>query len=104
MMKIQAQRKNVTKEVCENVKKFLLKELPNYTVIDIVDRSKHHDDNYLFMVVGKKVLGRKIGTYAVWTCWNEKTQSLNFGHYDLDDLDDLDDLEECEKIIQSIYL
>ena len=37
MMKIQAQRKNVTKEVCENVKKFLLKELPNYTVIDIVE-------------------------------------------------------------------
>ena len=21
--------------------------------------------------------------FSVWTCWNETTQSLNFGHYDL---------------------
>lgn len=31
------------------------------------------------------------GTYAVWTAWNEATQSLNHGHYDLKSL------EECEK-------
>ena len=35
------------------------------------------------------------GKYAVWTCWNETTQSLNFGHYDLD-LEDAMDILYCK--------
>ena len=37
------------------------------------------------------------GTYAVWTCWNQKTESLNHGHYGLQSE------EECEKVMDELY-
>ena len=37
------------------------------------------------------------GTYAVWTAWNESSQSLNFGHYNLKSI------EDCEKVFEEFY-
>ena len=48
---------------------------------------------HLFMVSAKK----SNGTYALWTSWNEFSQSLNHGHYDLQSA------EECEKIFAEFY-
>lgn len=37
-------------------------------------------DDYLYIVLARQIRG---GKWAVWTCWNESTKSLNFGHYDM---------------------
>lgn len=58
------------------------KHLPNYRVYEVYHKSNHDDDNYLYMVLAKKNTDKE-NDYAVWTSWNESTQSLNYGHYDL---------------------
>ena len=65
----------------------------------------HGVENYNLMSVRKKLTETYIyrvmaqhkttGKYAVWTCWNETTQSLNFGHYDLS-LDDAMEILYCK--------
>ncbi len=35
--------------------------------------------------------------YAVWTCWNETSQCLNYGHYNLPGI------EDCEKVFEEFY-
>lgn len=64
-----------------------------YTVLEIRQKSYHPADNYLWMVSAKK----EDGTYAVWTAWNESSQSLNFGHYNLKSI------EDCEKVFEEFY-
>lgn len=56
-------------------------------------KSYHPDDSHLYMVSAKK----GDGTYAVWTSWNQKTESLNHGHYGLQSE------EACEKIMDEFY-
>ena len=67
----------VSHEVIRNVKKYLVEgELGE--LVDVMRASDHPDDHYLYHVIAKKN-----GYYRCWTCWNESTQCLNYGHYDL---------------------
>lgn len=79
--------------VRKNVELYFKKCLPEYTVLEIRRKSYHPADNYLWMVSAKK----DDGTYAVWTAWNESSQSLNYGHYNLASI------EECENIFEEFY-
>lgn len=80
-------------EIKKHVNLYFNANLPQYTVLEVRKKSYHPDDDYLYMVSAKK----KDGTYAVWTSWNEFTQSLNHGHYDLLSK------EECEKVFEEFY-
>lgn len=79
--------------VRENVELYFKKYLPEYTVLEIRRKSYHPADSYLWMVSAKK----DDGTYAVWTAWNESSQSLNYGHYNLQSVKD------CEKVFEEYY-
>lgn len=72
-------RYDIPKEVVQNVKNYFAKELNNYEVIEVLRASEHPDDDYLYHVAAK----RNDEEYACWTCWNDRTQSLNYGHYNL---------------------
>lgn len=74
----------VPKEVIENVRKYLAANLPRYYLIDVKRKSNHEDDHYLYMVIAKNLDGE----YAVWTCWNDRIKSLNWGHYGIATLKD----------------
>ena len=79
--------------VREHVELYFKNHLPQYTVLDIRRKSCHPDDDYLWMVSAKKA----DNSFAVWTSWNETTQSLNFGHYNLSTI------EECERVFEEFY-
>lgn len=81
-------------EVMEHVEAYFKKYLPQYTVLHIMNRFSDVDHDHIFMVSGKKA----DGTYAVWTCWNERTQCLNHGHYGLESN------EDCKKIFDEFYM
>lgn len=80
-------------EVREHIELYFKENLPQYTVLEVRNKSSHPDDAHLFMVSAKK----SNGTYALWTGWNELSQSLNHGHYDLKSA------EECEKLFEEFY-
>lgn len=80
-------------QVIQNVEEYFKEHLPQYSVLKVVKKSNHKDDAYLYMVSAKK----SDDTYAVWTSWNESTQSLNYGHYDLKSE------EDCNKIFEEFY-
>ena len=67
----------VPQSVKENVKKYL-EEHDLGELIDVVRHSDHPEDSYLYHVIAKRG-----NSYSCWTSWNETTQSLNFGHYNL---------------------
>ena len=71
---------NVPEQVRKNVDKYFAEGhgLANYEPI-AVGRTLGND-GYLYVVLGRQIRGSK---WAVWTCWNESTQSLNYGHYDM---------------------
>ena len=81
------------KQVRMNVEEYFKKHLPGYTVLEIRKKSVFPEDNYLFMVSAIK----EDGSFAVWTCWNETSQSLNYGHYNLHSI------EDCKKIFEEFY-
>lgn len=80
-------------EVMEHIKIYFSKNLHYYEVLKVRRKSCHPDDSHLYMVSAVK----KDGTYAVWTCWNEATGSLNHGHYGL-----LSE-QDCEKVFEEYY-
>lgn len=80
-------------EVMEQVALYFKEHLPKYTLLNIRKKSYHPDDSHLYMISARK----DDGTYAVWTCWNQKTESLNHGHYGLQSK------EECEKVMDALY-
>ncbi len=80
-------------EVKKHVELYFKEKLPQYAVLEIRSKSYHPDDKYFYMVSARK----KDGTYAVWTSWNEATQSLNDGHYGLLST------EDCEKVFEEFY-
>lgn len=77
-------------ETTEHVAAYF-KGLPDYTVLSISKKSRHPDDDYLYIVSAKN---EKNGTYAVWTNWNGNTRTLNHGHYGIKSL------ESCEMLIR----
>ena len=80
-------------EIRKHVELYFKEHLPKYTVLEIRQKSYHPADNYLWMVSAKE----EDGSYAVWTAWNESSQSLNFGHYNLKSM------EDCEKVFDEFY-
>ena len=83
----------VPQEVKEHVKQYLSKEVENGNdlgeLIDVMRASEHPEDHYLYHVITRKPNTRKLfhngeWNYSCFTCWNETTQSLNFGHYHLE--------------------
>lgn len=66
-----------TQKVYKNVRSYFERKLKNYEVISVRQKLT---ENYIYRVMAQH---KTTGKYAVWTCWNESTQSLNFGHYDL---------------------
>ena len=87
-------RKYDMKQVRKNVEEYFKKNLPQYVVLEIKKKSVFSEDSYLFMV---SAANENDGCFAVWTCWNETSQSLNYGHYDLQTL------EECEQVFKEFY-
>lgn len=81
------------KQVRKNVEEYFKKHLLQYTVLEIRKKSVFPEDNYLFMVSAIK----EDGSFAVWTSWNETSQSLNYGHYNLHSI------EDCEKVFEEFY-
>lgn len=79
---------NKLAEVKKHVELYIGEHLPKYEVLEVRRKSFHPDDGHLYMASAKK----EDGTYAVWTNWNEETQSLNHGHYNISSA------EDCEKI------
>ncbi|MCM1237713.1 MAG: hypothetical protein NC489_47225 [Ruminococcus flavefaciens] len=84
---------NGLNEIRKHVELYFKRYLPQYTVLEIRKKSYHPADHYLYMVSAKS----NDGTFAVWTAWNETSQSLNFGHYNLKSM------EECEKVFKEFY-
>ena len=80
-------------EIMEQVMLYFQEHLPQYTVRKVRKKSYHPDDSHLYMVSAQK----DDGTYAVWTCWNRETKSLNHGHYGLQSE------EACEKVMDEFY-
>lgn len=80
-------------KVSVNVEEYFREHLPAYEVVEIRRKSDYEKDAHLYMVAAKK----QTGEYAVWTCWNQKLQTLNHGHYGIKDL------ETCYKIMNEFY-
>ncbi len=76
-------------QVIDHVSEYFKEHLPEYMVLEVRRISSHPEDSYLWAVSARK----NDGTYAVWTAWNESTQSLNHGHYGIKSL------EDCEKLM-----
>lgn len=78
----------VPQEVKENVKKYLEKHNLG-ELVEVMRASDHPEDDYLYHVIAKKTNESKLfhngeWNYSCWTCWNATTNSLNYGHYQLE--------------------
>ena len=71
---------NVPERVRKNVDKYFAEGhgLTNYEPIAV--GHVNGNDDYLYIVLARQIHG---GEWAVWTCWNESTQCLNYGHYNM---------------------
>ena len=78
--------------VWNNVKEYFKEHLDDRYDLQDVIRYKDPMDSYLYMVTIKASIGG--GPWVVWTTWNESTQSLNGGHYDIKTYEDA--LSICE--------
>lgn len=61
----------------------------NYNLVSVRQKIT---ETYLYRVMAQH---KTTGEYAVWTSWNETTQSLNFGHYNLN-LEDAMEILYCK--------
>ena len=80
-------------KVWKHVDFYLKEHLPKYTLLEIRKKSCYPNDDYLYMVSAKK----EDGSYAFWSSWNERLQTLNHGHYNLQSV------EDCEKLFEEFY-
>lgn len=78
-------------KVLRHVEIYFMKHLPQYSVLTVSRKSLHPNDGYLYIVSAKN---ERNNTYAVWSCWNERIQSLNHGNYGIKSLKD------CEKLVK----
>ena len=83
----------IPERVIADIRKYFQEHLPGYEVVRVRRKSCHEEDSFLYMVAAKN----NKGSYAVWTSWNQRIQSLNHGHYDLADM------ESCERIMDEFY-
>lgn len=81
--------------VWNNVKEYFKEHLDDRYDLQDVIRYKDPMDSYLYMVIAKhKNYSAIKAPWVVWTTWNESTQSLNGGHYDIKTYEDA--LSICE--------
>nr|DAX14581.1 MAG TPA: Large polyvalent protein associated domain 24 [Bacteriophage sp.] len=68
-----------TPQIYKNVRSYFSAGhgVENYNLVSVRQKLT---ETYIYRVMAQHKI---TGEYAVWTCWNETTQSLNFGHYDL---------------------
>lgn len=79
-------------KIYDNVSEYFKRNNMNYDVQEII----HHPGVFckeLYIVIAKHTNYPEIkksyggGPWVVWSCWNEATQCLNHGHYDILDYD-----------------
>ena len=85
------------KRVFANVEKYF-EENKLGKIVDIAKTK----DSHIYVVIAKRPNVNKYfhngeWDYRCWTCWNETTQSLNYGHYDLKSYEDA--MRICNKYI-----
>ena len=68
----------VSQEVYEHVRSYFENNLKKYVLVNICQRYK---GDYIYRVIAYNT---KNDNYTVWGSWNELSQTLNHGHYDLD--------------------
>lgn len=69
-----------------HVKKYLERELPEYTLISVIRKHAEtapDNDNNLYFVIAKRKSPSCGGLFSCWTCWNELTRGLHYGHYEI---------------------
>jgi hypothetical protein len=91
-------------EVIINVEHYL-KENNLGELVDVMRASDHPDDHYLYHIIAKKPNTSKLfhngeWNYSCWTCYNATTQSLNFGHYNLESEEEAREI--CKEHFHSI--
>lgn len=87
--------------VIEDVKEYLLKNNLGQ-LVEVRRGSDHPDDHYLYMVITRKPNTQKYfhngeWNYFCWTCWNQSTKSMNYGH------NHLETYEECDAILKKYF-
>ncbi len=74
-------------KVKSHVADYMPKHLPEYNLVEVWRKNNYKGDEHLYVVLAELKEPPKYfpveNKYAVWTAWNEATQSLNFGHYNL---------------------
>lgn len=91
--------KKADKFVIERVRTYFQEHMKDYDgerALVFCGGSRRTGDSYIYLVMAKEKNGNN---YACWTCWNDKTESLNFGHYNLSYRDAMCVLEEFEPIL-----
>lgn len=86
----------ISENVVLSVKDYISNHFPGYDVLSVMRKSNMPEDQYLYMVIAKNNNGDSVfksTPYACWSCWNQSTESLNYGHYNLPDE------ESCRKIL-----
>ena len=80
-----------TPQIYKNVRSYFSAGhgVENYNLVSVRQKLT---ETYIYRVMAQHKI---TGEYAVWTCWNETTQSLNFGHYNLN-LEDAMDILYCK--------
>lgn len=78
----------VPQEVITHIENYLNKEFPSYHALEICRKSNHPGDKNLYSVIAASDTGK----LSCWTSWNESTQSLNHGHYNLTSLEQAEDI------------
>lgn len=80
----------VENDVIDSIKDYMADgALSNFKPIRISRASNCPEDHYLYFVTGYNT---STDMYACWTCWNQMTKTLNYGHYNIPSLRDVDDL------------
>ena len=82
---------DIPESVKDKIIQYLKDNLHNYELIKVIRKSNHPDDFYLYTVIAQHKISK---TYTVWSCWNDKTESLNHGHYDIESLSNAEQLAE----------
>ena len=100
----------------KNIENYFKKSegLKEYQILLVYRASNHPEDDYLYSVVGYKN-----SLYSCWSSWNDKTKSLNHGHYgltslevakcilkenfyDITDQTDMYGIKQSEKVVSTI--
>ena len=82
-----------SEEVKSSIKNYFSSELSGYKPIAVYRKSNHPEDSNLYMVAARN----EEGVFACWTNFNTKTESLNYGHYNLTDL------PSCNHILEEYF-